>query len=43
MNIFDVIAIILSLTSIAIDVRVLKEDHKRNKAIEVKFDDFKIN
>ncbi|WP_275887488.1 hypothetical protein [Streptococcus lutetiensis] len=43
MNIFDVIAIILSLTAIAIDIRVLKEDHKRNKAIEVKFDDFKIN
>lgn len=36
MNIFDVIAIILSLTAIAIDIRVLKEDHKRNKAIEVK-------
>ena len=36
MNIFDVIAILLSLTAIAINVRVLREIKKQNKPIEVK-------
>ena len=36
MNIFDVIAILLSLTAIAINVRVLRRIKKQNKPIEVK-------
>lgn len=36
MNIFDVIAILLSLAAIAINVRVLRGIKKQNKPIEVK-------
>ncbi|HFQ5269387.1 MAG: hypothetical protein V8T39_03240 [Streptococcus lutetiensis] len=36
MNIFSVISILLSLTAIAINVRVLRGIKKQNKPIEVK-------
>ncbi|MDO4886562.1 hypothetical protein [Streptococcus sp.] len=36
MNIFSVISILLSLTAIAINVRVLRVIKKQNKPIEVK-------
>ncbi|KFN86537.1 hypothetical protein H702_09135 [Streptococcus equinus JB1] len=43
MNIFDVIAILLSLTAIAINVRIMRGIKKQNKPVEIKFNDHKDN